>query len=116
MLPHKHSYRKKPYLNKIDPRRYDHCSAYKEEVFKLNPELSLRLVRFGDEPSEVRSQGGDLGQPLQEGGLLLHTEGVKVLQIVAAMVEHIVQVLTQEMPPVHIISAKRLCTCTFYAD
>ena len=85
-------------------------------MFKLNPELSLRLVRFGDEPSEVGCQGGDLGQPLQERCLLLHTEGVKVLQIVAAMVEHIVQVLTQEMPlEVHIMSAKRLCTCMFYA-
>ena len=63
--------------------------AYQEKVFKLNPELGLRLVGFVDESSDVGGQRGDLGQPLQKRGLLLHTEGVKVLQMGAAMAENI---------------------------
>ena len=58
-------------------------------MFKLNPELSLRLVGFVDESCHIGGQCGDLGQPLQERGLLLHTEGVKVLQMGAAMAENI---------------------------
>ena len=38
--------------------------AYQEKVFKLNPELGLRLVGFVDESSDVGGQRGDLGQPL----------------------------------------------------
>ena len=72
-------------------------------MFKLNPELGLRLVGLVDEPSDVGGQRGDLGQPLQKRGLLLHTEGVKVLQMGAEMAENITRVLLkQKIPLVHI--------------
>lgn len=72
-------------------------------MFKLNPEFGLRLVGLVDEPSDVGGQRGDLGQPLQKRGLLLHTEGVKVLQMGAAKAENITRVLLkQEILLVHI--------------
>ena len=72
-------------------------------MFKLDPELGLRLVGLVDEPSDVGGQRGDLGQPLQKRGLLLHTEGVKVLQMGAAKAENITRVLLkQKIPLVHI--------------